>query len=600
MSFLQYKALDIIGGTKENKTEQLLSDAYSPESRDVYLDDQEITTRKGCLKHISTQLSGAILHQYIYKKFTGSWYYILFTPKDIYHYDQSASIVNFITPKYSTGTVDVTNGSAVVAGNGTTWSTNVKAGDYLRLGGLNDVSAVWYEIQSVDSDTQVTLTANYTETTQSSQAYTIRKVFTTEDSDTWRCDQFTDSSLGDIMVATNSGGSAGTEKMVYWDGSNQVQEVSGGYVCKDVITFKGRVIAVNTYEGGAWQTQRYRWSDVADVTTYGATAFQDIVDTPGGFVGGIKLENSNYLVLFKDDSKFLIRWIGGDYVFEYELINTIGSNAPHSIEVVPNIGVTYYGSDLKFHIYNGLNDTDISSDIWNFINNITPDNWHKIYTKYIDYNDQIRTLISIGSVTANNYCVVYDKNHTDKGRQYFNWYVWEYKKDDSMGSLGEFWNITDYYVDVDPWKDRYVDEWDGYWDAREYLDNSPLTMMGGEDGYIRQVDIGLDDDGETYTPYFVSKRLDFKLPSFIKRLWKLVMWMRSETGQTVDVYTRDSDKIDWNAAVNIDIDDTDKDVVKKPVTVNRKSDVFDVKVGGTPPWTLIGFIAWIKKLNKIL
>lgn len=57
---------------------------------------------------------------------------------------------------YTAGTISVSNGSAVVTGIGTTWTTNAKAGDSFRGngGGL-------YIILSVDSNTQITLTANH-------------------------------------------------------------------------------------------------------------------------------------------------------------------------------------------------------------------------------------------------------------------------------------------------------------------------------------------------------------------------------------------------------------------------------------------------------
>lgn len=70
--------------------------------------------------------------------------------------------------KYSTGTVSVTNGSATVTGSGTSWAANLAAGDFICLRGLGKG---YYEIQSVDSDTQITLTSNYAGTTESGQSY---------------------------------------------------------------------------------------------------------------------------------------------------------------------------------------------------------------------------------------------------------------------------------------------------------------------------------------------------------------------------------------------------------------------------------------------
>lgn len=67
---------------------------------------------------------------------------------------------------YITGTVEVTNGSAIVTGNGTEWEDNAAAGDRFSID-----DETWYEISSVDSDTQITLTEVYAGTTSSGESY---------------------------------------------------------------------------------------------------------------------------------------------------------------------------------------------------------------------------------------------------------------------------------------------------------------------------------------------------------------------------------------------------------------------------------------------
>ena len=73
-------------------------------------------------------------------------------------------------------TATFTNGSAVVAGIGTTWLNNVVAGDKIRR--ANDTK--WYTIKSVDSNTQITLgtpggaSTNFAEATSTGVAYYIR------------------------------------------------------------------------------------------------------------------------------------------------------------------------------------------------------------------------------------------------------------------------------------------------------------------------------------------------------------------------------------------------------------------------------------------
>jgi hypothetical protein len=76
--------------------------------------------------------------------------------------------------QYRTGTVSVTAGSAVVSGNGTTWLTNVEVGDSFKV---SEIDAIM-DVQSVDSDTQITLTTPWSGSTLADQGYQICRDFT--------------------------------------------------------------------------------------------------------------------------------------------------------------------------------------------------------------------------------------------------------------------------------------------------------------------------------------------------------------------------------------------------------------------------------------
>lgn len=71
-----------------------------------------------------------------------------------------------ITTAYSAGTLAVTEGSATVTGTGTSWSTNLSAGSLLAVSGR------LVAVQSVDSDTQVTLSKAWTGSTAAGVSYT--------------------------------------------------------------------------------------------------------------------------------------------------------------------------------------------------------------------------------------------------------------------------------------------------------------------------------------------------------------------------------------------------------------------------------------------
>jgi len=85
-------------------------------------------------------------------------------------YRESLSVGNSGGSAYSTGTVSVTQGSATVTGSSTVWTTNAAAGGQFRTGGYGP-----YEIQSVDSNTQITLVQPFGGATASGASYAVYK-----------------------------------------------------------------------------------------------------------------------------------------------------------------------------------------------------------------------------------------------------------------------------------------------------------------------------------------------------------------------------------------------------------------------------------------
>lgn len=79
--------------------------------------------------------------------------------------------------QYKSSTVSVTNGSAIVTGSSTEFLENVSVGDGFIVTG----HPVVYDIASVDSDTQVTLSAPYSGPTNPAAYYAIHRDFTSPD-----------------------------------------------------------------------------------------------------------------------------------------------------------------------------------------------------------------------------------------------------------------------------------------------------------------------------------------------------------------------------------------------------------------------------------
>lgn len=88
------------------------------------------------------------------------------TPVTYIKYNQVKFYLGDWSARYSTGSITVTKDSATVTGSGTSWGSITT--DYALL-----LNGKWYDIKSVDSTTQITLTENYTDETNSSQSYAL-------------------------------------------------------------------------------------------------------------------------------------------------------------------------------------------------------------------------------------------------------------------------------------------------------------------------------------------------------------------------------------------------------------------------------------------
>lgn len=76
--------------------------------------------------------------------------------------------------EYTIGSAAVTTGSTTVLGSGTLFLTNAVAGSYFRVDAIGQGdSSKWYQIASVDSNVQLTLTSSYEDAAESGVEYTI-------------------------------------------------------------------------------------------------------------------------------------------------------------------------------------------------------------------------------------------------------------------------------------------------------------------------------------------------------------------------------------------------------------------------------------------
>lgn len=480
----------------------------------------------------------------------------------------------------------VLNIDQIVVGD---WADQLGVGDYFKIGsGSVHTGATWYEILTVDSDTQITLTAVYAGSSTDQSAYVARLIFSGGDDDFWDWDQFEDDALGSIVIMTN-----GVDTPVYWNGSGAVVALTGlatGFTtAKYVASCYGRVFFANTTEGGSQQTQRVRASIAANANSYDDDHFEDLVDEPTEVTGICKF--ANILVVMKELNAHLGSFVGGDEIVNYVPTGQCAGTRSNWSVVVTQDFIAYYGGDKKFHRWNLLQDDIISETLFPDTKDFNPTLDRFIQGAEFTARNQIRWFCPKASGDVFDYVFVWDYQNNIPG-------VWEYAETDACCSFGSYLLTDDVYADDDVYGDLYADETSGYADDSTSLENSRVPVYGGWDGIVRICDSGVVDDGTNYTRTFRFKRLDFGLIGYIKRLCKQQWWLDAESAGSVTIKMRLDDRTTYEATtktVSLIPSDADKDKVKVFTRWDMRGETFQPEISGTVHFSLHGVINYIYK-----
>lgn len=569
-------------GVKLDYPEQFLSKNFSsPYSRNMEYVNGKIQSRLGLEKMANEALPDDVLMITQYWKDNLTWFLMFATKRDIVYYDFANTRFVYLTPVYIAGTITVHSGDPIkVHGSGTSWAANVKAGDFIKIGSGNYYSSsTWYEVDSVESDTELTLTGAAAACAGS--AYVSRKTFTGLDTYLWSETTFEDSTKDTVWIATN-----GADMPIWWAGTGQVTALTGlptGFTAaKIVITFKDRLFFLWCVVGGENQGKLGYWSGVADCEDFDDADLKLFSEGEDIISGAVVF--SNYLIVFKELKAYVGRWVGGDYTFEFDIsTQCVGCYAMHS-PIVTQGGIFYYGIDNKFHFFNVLEDVSISDEILEYTKDFNPNLEAGIYGEVWEWKNQIRWIVPYGETSVMNAVIVYD--YKENILQ-----IWEYAETGALVCIGSYVNVAQLYVDDLAWVSKYVDGESGYWDSRQFLSGAPVMIYGGSDGYIRKVDAGNDDDGHEFTRTFRTKRIDFKRPHIFKRLQKQQWWFEKATSGTVTLKMKKDDNTAFEILTHtLSLANDSKDIVKVPATWNKEAASFQFELTSTNFFSLLGFI----------
>lgn len=298
---------------------------------------------------------------------TGTDVLIFGTPTDLYKYSTgSGGTVVYITPIYSTGTASAA--ATAVTGIGTAWNSgtpvNVRAGDEINFTGSNvtDPAATWFKVQSVNSDTSITLTA--TAGTIAAHTYTIRHKFIGTAANAWTYDVFVNAQPAseDRIYLTN-----GVDPVVMWNGtSSQVTVLninSQGIICQTLVVYKNMLIIANITQSGTLKPTDMLSSDPGSPEVFNS-----------GLAGQFKVSGltdqitrlariGDYLVIYFKNNIIVANFVGDPLLFIFRNSDAgKGTASVRGVAMYPSHH-EFIGADTMYH-FDGANVNPISNHIW--------------------------------------------------------------------------------------------------------------------------------------------------------------------------------------------------------------------------------------------
>ena len=321
---------------------------------------------------------------------------------DLFVYNEGTEDVSYLTPRYQTGTISITNGTAIVTGVGTLWSANLKAGDFMHLGAADEIdpAVVWYEIDSVDSNTQVTLTTNFAETTLAAQPYTARQTLTGDIRTPFFTETFLDAvdvsgTDGDRWYATN-----GVDPVVAWDGiADQVYLPAFGNVdtCVALRRFKNILVLVAPTTSGEFRGFSVRTSDIGrpEDTVAGFASEFIVHDGPDQLLNAF--EFGELLVLYSERHITLMQFVGGDTIFVLRTAVTgFGPKSSRAIAQFPDHH-EFIGADCQY-IFDGARADPINKHVWrDVVRRISPQRLDMIHAHFDEENGELVWILPLNS-----------------------------------------------------------------------------------------------------------------------------------------------------------------------------------------------------------
>lgn len=459
---------------------------------------------------------------------SGTQRLIYVSQKDIYLYNDIPKTVSYLSPRYETGTVTVTNGSAIVTGAGTNWDPELKAGDQIAIGatGIVDPNYAtdggWYTILTRDSDTQLTLTANYTGANHAGFAYTARKTFTGAFKDRWSTDVFYNApGPADLWIATN-----GVDRIVKWDGvATQVTLLSTiGFRCKVVKAYRNMMLYGNLIKDtGEKYPQNVINSDVGkpeDVVN-GLAAELRILDGEAEIL--VLKPLADAMVAYTNRDAILAQFVGDPLGFIFR--TAISGQGPLALEAVADFGDHHqFLSWDTGYTFDGVTIKDWNGHVWReVLRTQDPARLYSIFHVFDETNGDLLWAFPLSSdvgagvspPTSGPQTAFVEHYLEEVGRNP----VPFSKRSFPFTSAGDFRRGS-----TVTW-DQLTQSWQSYnftWDDQFFLAESPLLLVGAFDGKIYTIATSQLADGVALSSFVRFGRRptgDGKMRGLVSRVY---------------------------------------------------------------------------------
>ncbi len=297
---------------------------------------------------------------------------LFLTLKNIFLYNAGTEVVTFLNKRYEVNTVSATGDTpGVVTGATTLWDTtvdgkkNVKAGDEISFGatGRNLLSDTWYVIDTVDSDTQLTLTTAISGGAVSGgTSYTIRKVFTGDLATPWDTATFLRAAPGnaDLWFATN-----GIDNIVTWNGSDStiVELNTLGLTAKNITVYSNMMIYANVTQSGTVKPTDIVNSDLGTPEELASgLASQFVIHDGTDKIEGMAVLGDN-LILYSNEHVTTAQFVGDPLVFAFR--DAIVGTGPLNGRVIADFGDfhEFLGIDSQY-AFDGVSLIKINKHVW--------------------------------------------------------------------------------------------------------------------------------------------------------------------------------------------------------------------------------------------